>query len=269
MPIDQKNRIFTDFLNNSRFEIYHHGYRELDSAWRGGENRPPYNRLYCITGGSGTVKTSRAVIKLYPGNSYLFPINQPVDFSTETTLQKFFMHFSLQVFSLTDIFEICEPHIFSVKTGRRIKKIMKFSGASCRDMLQSESTLLELVSEFIPESCIFPGMQKKKRKFEPALKLIEKMPMGSLKLALLSRECGMSAVYFSAEFKKTFDINVKDYIIKKIMQKAKCRLSWGAESVKDTARSLGFNDEYYFSRFFKKHTGYTPSFYRNHTVQVF
>ncbi|NSW89572.1 MAG: helix-turn-helix transcriptional regulator [Firmicutes bacterium] len=47
-----------------------------------------------------------------------------------------------------------------------------------------------------------------------------------------------------------------------IIHKAKEELLTSNSSIKEIAYKLKFSDEFYFSRFFKKHTGIPPSKYR-------
>ncbi|CAM2812947.1 hypothetical protein DRF59_14895 [Chryseobacterium flavum] len=56
---------------------------------------------------------------------------------------------------------------------------------------------------------------------------------------------------------------VKKMISQRLILEAKRELSFGALTVKEIAFKLGFNDASYFSRFFKKHTGQTPDYFKN------
>ncbi len=52
-------------------------------------------------------------------------------------------------------------------------------------------------------------------------------------------------------------------ISQRLVLEAKRELSFGALTVKEIAFKLGFNDASYFSRFFKKHTGQNPDYFKN------
>ena len=68
--------------------------------------------------------------------------------------------------------------------------------------------------------------------------------------------------YLSALFKKYTGQTVKGYITRIRLDAAKGLLVQGSASVKAVATSVGFTDEYYFMRAFKKDMGLTPSEYR-------
>jgi len=64
--------------------------------------------------------------------------------------------------------------------------------------------------------------------------------------------------------KATFDRSAKQVIDSKRVTEAKRLLYWGQHSIKEICWQLKFEDDAYFNRFFKKHTGFTPAtFQRN------
>ena len=63
--------------------------------------------------------------------------------------------------------------------------------------------------------------------------------------------------------KKHFGKTLTDLIARRIMTEAKRELYLTSKSVKEIAFLLGYRDEYYFSRFFKKQAGISPLTYRN------
>lgn len=63
-------------------------------------------------------------------------------------------------------------------------------------------------------------------------------------------------------FKRETGHNLKDYLTRLRMDKAKTLLSGHTLRVHEVAEAVGFADEKYFSKAFKKHVGLTPSEYR-------
>lgn len=62
--------------------------------------------------------------------------------------------------------------------------------------------------------------------------------------------------------KSYFNRTVSDIINSKIITEAKRELNLTTKTVKEIAFELGYNDEYYFSRFFKINTNISPTKYR-------
>jgi len=72
----------------------------------------------------------------------------------------------------------------------------------------------------------------------------------------------VSVKTLSNNCRQYFKKSISALINEKILLKAKWNLLHTDNQVKQIADSLGFKDEYYFSRFFKKHTGASPKHFR-------
>lgn len=75
--------------------------------------------------------------------------------------------------------------------------------------------------------------------------------------------CGMSSDYFRHKFCYTYKIPPLQYFNKLKTDYIKDLMHQNKYSLKDIAIMTGFTDYNYFSRFFKKHTGISPSEYKN------
>lgn len=62
--------------------------------------------------------------------------------------------------------------------------------------------------------------------------------------------------------KSTIGRSPKQIIDEKRVMEAKRLLFWGEHTVKEIAYQLNFEDDAYFNRFFKKHTGHTPALFQ-------
>ena len=81
----------------------------------------------------------------------------------------------------------------------------------------------------------------------------------------LARKSGMSLSTFRRNFFSVTGMNPSEYRNALKISRAKTLLSEGNENVEQIAEQLGFCDGVYFSRFFKKRTGFSPSAYRKHS----
>lgn len=84
-----------------------------------------------------------------------------------------------------------------------------------------------------------------------------------IKLQDIADAATISRFYLSRLFKSKTGENIRDYILRTRLEKAKELLQRG-HSVKEAAFKTGFNDSAYFSKCFKKETGISPIEYKNH-----
>jgi AraC-like DNA-binding protein len=82
---------------------------------------------------------------------------------------------------------------------------------------------------------------------------------GEINLGAVCESLGLGTSRLNEVFKAYTAMTPYQYFIGIKVQKAKELLSRGEGSIKETAFRLGFKDEYYFSRLFKRKTGVSPS----------
>lgn len=83
-----------------------------------------------------------------------------------------------------------------------------------------------------------------------------------VKLQEISEHFYISREYISRKFKQEFNVNISDYIVKIRMNKAKSLLKNSQLKIYDIANMIGYQDDKYFRKVFKKVEGITPNEYR-------
>ena len=97
---------------------------------------------------------------------------------------------------------------------------------------------------------------------EALSKINRRMRYRDIKLVEIAEQSGLSYVQFLRRFKQAVGIPPTEYIIKLRLQKAKALLIDTDLLVKEIAIACGFENEYYFSNFFKNAVGVSPSDFR-------
>ena len=98
---------------------------------------------------------------------------------------------------------------------------------------------------------------------EDVLNYIGKNLTDVLSVGEIADNVGLSPNYLSTKFKKNIGINIVDYItVKRINEAKKMLESKSKEKVISIAFEVGFKELSHFNHTFKKHTGFTPSQYR-------
>ncbi|WP_437888228.1 helix-turn-helix domain-containing protein [Phytobacter sp. V91] len=82
-----------------------------------------------------------------------------------------------------------------------------------------------------------------------------------------SCEMGMSPGHLSRLCRLTLGMSSLDVINMRVLQEAQRELVYTSKTIKQLAAFLGFNDEAYFTRFFHKHAGVSPSQFRERAVR--
>lgn len=83
-----------------------------------------------------------------------------------------------------------------------------------------------------------------------------------ISLEEVGRACFFSPVYCDTVFKRDMGCSIIDYTLSLRISRAKNMLAEGTHTLSQIAERVGFEDYNYFSRVFKKRTGYTPSGYK-------
>lgn len=94
----------------------------------------------------------------------------------------------------------------------------------------------------------------------------------SITIDRLARMAEISPKYYVSLFKKIYGITAIDYLTEVRVNKAKELMQQEGVRLKDVAYQVGYNDEFYFSRMFKKTVGVSPTAYlrnRRHKVAAY
>jgi AraC-like DNA-binding protein len=83
-----------------------------------------------------------------------------------------------------------------------------------------------------------------------------------LNAAEVARALGQSENACARGYRKDTGITLNQYIHAQLVQRAAKQLLLTTSTVREVADSLGFGDEFYFSRFFKREMEYSPREYR-------
>ncbi|MBR5510111.1 MAG: response regulator [Lachnospiraceae bacterium] len=96
-----------------------------------------------------------------------------------------------------------------------------------------------------------------------ALDYIQENYHRKISLTSVAEHVGLSSGYLCRVFKEETDININAYINNLRMTQAGKLLKEPGNYIKEVAISVGFEDQLYFSRLFKRYYGVTPSEYRS------
>lgn len=170
-------------------------------------------------------------------------------------------------------FKIDEPVIFDpsvIRPKNYSKTVELFSSAEKAFRTKKsgfaykcKSDLYALIYMLFKEhrSGYFPSERKKR--LLPAVEYIHNHYFEEdISVSFLAELCGIKAAYFRRCFSECYGTSPVKYVSALRLLRAKELLSQNEYSAEAVAELSGFNNIYYFYRFFKKNVGVTPNEYR-------
>ena len=168
---------------------------------------------------------------------------------------------------------VLDDHVIFQDTARiqsTIAMLERLDRGIFKDEFEQRTHLFyDLISQYTIES----GMTHRKAKatdplVEQAIFEISKNVHRKLVLSDIGKKTGLSYVQFLRRFQAYTGMTPTDYVTALRLQKAKTLLVDTDMLVREISAVCGFENEYYFSNFFKKHLGASPTEFRNMTKSL-
>lgn len=155
-------------------------------------------------------------------------------------------------------FKIGGRHILS-HCIKKIKNEQALLSDGCRDMceLYLKEAIIELYRAFSKSS-----VHGSKEKIESLRRELSTRPSHAWTLESMANFCGYSESRFSALYRDIYKISPMADLINIRIEASKLMLTYSNLSISEVAETVGFSSLYYFSKYFKKSTGYSPSEYK-------
>ncbi|MCG8452130.1 MAG: AraC family transcriptional regulator [Spirochaetales bacterium] len=232
----------------------------------------PYARIYGIhphspckssTIGERSNWKNRLILKA--GSLYYIPPSYDLRYRFEKGLMMFAIHFSLE---LIDGLDAYAPHDTIQEDSQCSQEILdvwkELTGpSSLSRVIRLKGRLFKIGTHFAHQSLItLPILTARAHQFGALLTWIRKNIRANLRINELADFCDKNPDSLSREFSQAMGMSLKSHLNRELITEAIRRLTFTQESVRQVASELNFNDEYYFNRFFKKHTGSSPGEFR-------
>lgn len=108
---------------------------------------------------------------------------------------------------------------------------------------------------------------RKNQQIDKYRSLVDENFKSRLPLSDYAQQLGVTTGQLSRLCREVLGISGLDVINARIIHEAQRDLVYGTSSIKQQADLLGFKDEAYFCRFFRKHTGLTPLQFRSQALE--
>ncbi len=119
-----------------------------------------------------------------------------------------------------------------------------------------------VMQHHIESGIIHLDVQPQDKTVNKAIAIMNQNYGKKLNMDELADVCELSHAQFYRRFYRSMSCSPYNYILKLRLQKAKDLLANSSLPIYEVASFCGFEDEYYFSNFFKKHMGISPTAFR-------
>ena len=250
-------------INRLKIRISSAGYVNADDGWRQDPLYAGFSRLYFVMDGEGYLLSDKEKMLLEPGYVYLSPCGDKCGFYTDSTVTKLFFHVNLPIEEDgTDAFENYGRLARLSYPKEKMKALTEaYLGDDVVGHAWVKSEIFSTVAAFLMDNPTCIKEQKKSSQVLDAIKYIRTHLTASLTVSDVSRAVLSSESKLAMLFKREVGNSVAWYIEDLVMSEAQNMLASGTLSVGEISERLGFCDQFYFSRRFKKRFGISPREY--------
>ncbi len=236
-----------------------------------GRNRHAFNRIFLVIKADKNSQsyihnhTTGQHLPMHAGNIYFMPCSTDLEFNFCSDMRFLSFHFYLELFGNFEFFSL-ENRSSSIKdNGLYIPELSGILHEEYSLALQYRlnGLVTMLASEFMDRASgktiqldFITG------KYGRLFEYIATDADATTSIDDLSEVIKMPRDKLSREFSKDCDITLKHYQAQMLIRRAESLLLAPGATSRSVAEKLNFTSEYYFSRFFKKHTGRTAGQYR-------
>lgn len=240
------------------------GVVTTDEKWKREPIVDPFSRLYYVTGGNGVIYSDTESMTLEPGFVYLAPCGTKVGYYGTNSVQKLYFHIGMILpngYDFLDGFDHFARLPFPVERIEQMKKW--YLGDDFTEHLLLKGEIDSTVMAFIKETNYTPVHRTKYSiSVAHAISYIRENLSATLTVQNVADNALCSRGRLSARFKEELEQSTSSYIENLLMIRAQTMLLYTDYSIGEISSMLGFCDQFYFSRCFKKHFSLSPKEYR-------
>ena len=232
--------------------------------------KDPFTRLYCMTGGHGSISFGHKTVPLVSGKLFLIPSYFNFIYHWESGMQQRWLHFRFSIFGGMDLFsginkpletDIADPHLTDHLFSRAIEMSQSQDPV---DLVEQEACINLLLLPFLKAVQSLPRRNAGQlSRLTPVLEFISNNAERDIKVPELAKIAGLETSRFSVVFKEATGIPPAEFIRRKRIELVRESLLYSDKPLATIAAETGFCDAFHLSRTFKKLLGVSPNDYRN------
>lgn len=267
-----QNITFTKEIDRLNMNISEVVYSVLDPHWRF-HLCSSFTRVYMVTKGEGWLRTAEQTVRMTPGNIYLVPAGLAFDTECPVSMEKLYVHINILRYNRYDLFD-GHPRIITLsKCMPQIEACVEdYQKGDMNAVFSLKQRLWQIVDHAVRQENIrWGGIEVYSQPVKSAIGRIEKVVWASadgqasvdaLGVGALADYVNLSVSALQKAFRAEVGIPLRRYINDRILIAAEQELRVGHQPIARISESLGFCDQFYFSRCFAARYGLAPREYR-------
>lgn len=267
-----QNVTFTKEIDRLNMNISEVVYSVLDPHWRF-HLCSSFTRVYMVTKGEGLLRTAEQTVRMTPGNIYLVPAGLAFDTECPVSMEKLYFHINILRYNRYDLFDGHPRIIILSDCMPQIEACVNdYQKGDMNAVFSIKQRLWQIVERAVRQENIrWGGIEVYSQPIKSVIGRIEKVvqaaadgqgSVADLSVGALAAYVNLSVSALQKTFRAEVGIPLRRYINDRILITAELELRVGHKSIARVSESLGFCDQFYFSRCFCARYGLSPREYR-------
>ena len=261
----ERNEELSYLVSHLELEVLDGGYAMLDRRWTQRNVSSPYTRLYYILSGEGLLEDEEGTtLTMQSGMLYFIPSGMTFHYRCDTSLEQLFFHVTLRGADRYDILAGCggfsfrpSPEAASGEVKALFRAKDSLSATHLKSLLFRDVSAI--LSEKPPRQGFYPSYSPLVR---GAIGYIRSHLSNRLQTSEIASSLFVSASCLSAHFRREVGVSVGRYIDDMVFFRARELLLRDSLSIGEISARLGFCDQFYFARKFRRLHGESPGAFR-------
>ena len=266
------------------------GRAQHNADWNWQDVSSPFIRVFYVTEGEALLHLPGQDVTLRPHHLYIIPAYTVHSYECHGPFSHYYLHTFEGFRNEMNLQEVCE--LPTEVEGDKITEILfeylcnqqpdaqlpqsdprsydtsaqtsdyvaRYRDMELWEKMELRGAMLMIMSHFIRQAQ--PRVWTHNKRMKRVLEHIHSHISDNVGVEELAEVASVSKPYFIKLFKQEFGASPVQYINNKKVERAQLLLFTSDKAVKEVAYTLGFSDQNYFIRLFRKVTGITPQEYR-------
>ena len=261
-----KSKYTGKIFDQYKISITDSGFARIDYDWNCDYVCSPFSRIYYVTDGEAEIKYRGGRLRLLPGNLYLIPLGTRYSCYSDGKLDHLYFHINIDAPNGYDLLRgaACVGTEIPVEKIEHLTQL--YLSSSFLDQMELRYEICRSIRMLL---ALQPNVAEFDEELSPEIiKAIEYI-REHLSLQLTAEDIAdrlyMSKNTLAKQFRREVGLPIGKYIDKLIFFRAEKLLTKTSMSLKEISDSLGFCDQFYFSRRFTQIFEESPFAYRKRT----